>query len=103
MSGSIFKNYIVSEIYKKELSKNTHTNLYYLRTSNQNEVDLIIDRKSYREFIEIKSGKTFKLKMVQTIEKFLEPNDKGYLLYNGVEFPYKKNIEILNYKDYLKS
>jgi len=103
MSGSIFENYIVSEIYKKELSKNTHTNLYYLRTSNQDEVDLIIDRKSYREFIEIKFSKTFKLRMVQTIEKFLEPDDKGYLLYNGVEFPYKKNIEILNYKDYLKS
>ena len=49
MSGSIFENYIVSEIYKKELSKNTHTNLYYLRTSNQDEVDLIIYRKSYRE------------------------------------------------------
>jgi predicted AAA+ superfamily ATPase len=101
MSGSIFENYIVLEIYKKELANNTHSNLYYFRTSNQEEIDLIVDRKTHKELIEIKSSKSFKSKMISSIEKFLEPNDVGYLLFMGKEFQYKPNIKIWNYKDYL--
>jgi hypothetical protein len=101
MSGSIFENYIVLEIYKKELANNTYSKLYYFRTSNQEEIDLIVDRKTHKELIEIKSGKSFKLKMTSSIKKFLEPNDVGYLLFMGKEFQYKPNIKIWNYKDYL--
>jgi len=101
LCGNIFENYVVLEIYKKELSRNTHAALYYFRTSNQEEIDLIVDRKTSKDLIEVKPSKSFKLKMVSTIEKFLEPNDKGYLLFRGKEFPYKSDIRICNYKDYL--
>ncbi len=101
MSGSIFENYIILEIYKKELANNTHSNLYYFRTSNQEEIDLIVDRKTHKELIEIKFSKSFKPKMISSTEKFLEPNDTGYLLFRGKEFQYKPNIKIWNYKDYL--
>jgi hypothetical protein len=66
------------------------------------EIDLIIDRKQYKEMLEIKKTATFRPKMLQPIKEFMEANDKGYLLYNGKVYPYTKNIKIMNYKEYLK-
>ena len=55
MAGSIFENYIISEILKKEIHAKTNAELFYLRTSSMLEIDLIIDRKQYKEMIEIKN------------------------------------------------
>lgn len=101
MCGSIFENDIVAEIMKKELHKKTDAELYYLRTSNGFEVDLIVDRKNFKEFIEIKNSATFKPKMIEAVEQFMDKNDKGFLLYNGKEFPYLKNVSIIPYQNYL--
>ncbi len=100
MTGSIFENYIVSEVLKRELHRKTHAELFYIRTSHGAEVDLIIDRKTHKELIEIKSGETFKPMMVNALEEFMEKGDQGYLLYRGKEFPYDKRIRVMNYQDY---
>lgn len=100
MAGGIFENYLISEIHKREIANNTHSNLYYLRTSNKEEIDLIADRKHKKELFEIKFSKSFKIKMVETLSKFLEGSDKGYLLFRGKEFSYK-DIRVCNYADYL--
>jgi predicted AAA+ superfamily ATPase len=102
MAGRIFENYIISEILKKETHAKTNAELFYLRSSNMLEIDLIIDRKQYKEMLEIKKTATFRPKMLQPIKEFMEANDKGYLLYNGKVYPYTKNIKIMNYKEYLK-
>ncbi len=99
-SGSLFENYVVSEIMKKELHHNTHGNLYYLRTSNGEEIDLIVDRKSQKYFIEIKKSQSFKPAMIKTLEKFRSEKDKCYLLYQGINDQYK-DTNILNYQSYL--
>jgi uncharacterized protein len=110
--GALFENYLVSEIIKKETHANSHAELFYYRTSNGMEVDLIIDRKKYKELIEIKGGETFRPKMLEAVEQIIEPDDKGWLLYNGkekIEYPtaeHKENagtaiITVTNYKDYL--
>jgi len=101
MAGSLFENYVVLEILKKELHQKTNADLYYLRTTSKAEVDLIIDRKKYKEIIEIKKTSSFKTKMLDTVKDFLEPEDKGFLLYNGKKFQYSKNIRIENYAKYL--
>lgn len=101
MAGSIFENYLISEILKKEAHNKTHAELFYYRTNHGVEIDLIVDRKKTKELIEIKNAETFKPKMTQAIEEILTKDDKGYLLYNGKSFPYLQNIEIINYKDYL--
>lgn len=75
MAGSIFENHIVSEIIKKELHNKTLAEIYYLRTTNGIEIDLIIDRKRYKEFIEIKNSETFLPKMVKPMKDFLEETD----------------------------
>lgn len=102
MSGALFENYIVIECLKRELHRKTHSKLYFLRTSYGAEIDLIIDRRSYREMLEIKSGETFRPKMLKNVEEFIGENDHAYLVYKGKAQPYLDNIEILNYESYLE-
>lgn len=101
MTGQLFENYIITEIYKRELLDSKHKELCYYRTSHGEEIDLIIDRVQSKELIEIKSGYTFKPAMLKVIKSLLENGDKGYLLYNGENFPLDPKIKIINYCDYL--
>jgi len=103
MAGSLFENYIVSEILKKELHNKTMAEIYYLRTSNGVEVDLIIDRKNRKEFIEIKNSQTFTPRMLAAMNEFIEKDDKGYLIYRGENFAYSPPVKIINYQNYLSA
>ena len=40
--------------------------------------------------------------MADGIKQFLEPQDQGFLLYNGEDYSYKDNIKVINYTSYLK-
>ena len=102
MLGSLFENYVISDILKRELHNKSHAELYFYRTSNGEEIDLIIDRKQTRELIEIKAGETFSPKMTKEIEKLENKNTKGYLLYRGKTIPYLPGIRVLNYQEYLE-
>ena len=103
MAGALFENYVISEVLKRETHRKSHANLYYFRSNHGEEVDLIIDRKRQKEFIEIKKGETFKPKMTAHIENLKSENDRGYLVYSGKDQPYENNIEILNYAKFLES
>lgn len=102
MAGAIFENYIIAEIFKKELHQKTNAELFFLRTSNQVEIDLIIDRKQFKELIEIKKNSSFKSAMVKTLRQFTEEKDQAYLLYTGDFFQYANNITAMNYQRYLQ-
>lgn len=101
MSGALFENYVIAEILKKEMHDNTDASLYYYRTSNGVEVDLIVDRKQYREWIEIKKTATFHPRITNPIESLMSENDKGYLLFQGQETPYLPNVFVIPFEKYL--
>lgn len=101
MSGQIYENYVISEILKKEEHAQTHATLYYLRTRTGQEVDLIIDRKNTKEWIEIKKSATFRPKMIDTIRTFMGKEDTGLLLYNGESMRTMHHVQIKNFADYL--
>lgn len=102
MCGAIFENYIVAEIMKNHLHRKTDVELFYYRTSSGDEIDLIVDYKKRKDLIEIKHSSTSKTSMFETMKKIITADDNGYLLYNGKEFPYAKNIKAINYQDYLQ-
>ncbi len=102
LQGSLFENYVITEIYKKELHTRSSADLYYFRESNGNEIDLILDRKNGQEYFEIKSSHTFRSEMVRTLSQFKKKGEQGYLLYKGKELELYPDIKILNYKSYLK-
>jgi len=101
MAGNIFENYVISEIKKKLFHNADFSQMFYSRTSNDVEVDLIIEKPNHKEFIEIKKSATFRTGMIKPIEKIMNKNDIGYLLYEGGEFPYKDNIRIIKYSQYI--
>ncbi len=101
LTGNIFENYIVSEIKKRELHQVTHNEIYYLRTSSGEEVDVIIDQGQTKQWIEIKHSSTPKNSMVKPMQNFIGENDSGYLVYNGEAFKFTPQINAINYKDYL--
>jgi uncharacterized protein len=101
MAGAIFENYVITEIIKNERHHGHDCDFYYIRTSEKIEVDLIIDRKSSLDYIEIKKSGTFSPKMTSPIKKFITNQDRGFILYNGDRFPYHDNINIINYQDFL--
>lgn len=100
LGGPLFENYVISEIYKKELHSASDAQLYYLRTQTKMEIDLIVDRKSQRDFIEIKKTSTFRPNMIQTLTTYCEEKDQAYLLYQG-EKDYYQNVSIIPFGDYL--
>ncbi len=100
MSGAIFENHVMSEIFKKEKHAGSHANFYYYRTSNNVEIDLIVDRKHSKELIEIKFSQTAAPKMYRALSDLQQKDATSYLLYCGKAVPHQA-IKIMNYQDYL--
>jgi len=58
LRGSIFETLIVSELRKTSFNHGQRSHLFFWRDSNGNEVDIINDRGTQLQPIEIKSGQT---------------------------------------------
>ena len=100
--GNLFENYVVSEIYKRELHNRTGAELYYLRTSNGIEVDLIIDQKPKRRYIEIKASHTYRHEMTRSLLQTKNKGEEAFLLYRGKPVESTPDLKIINYISYLE-
>ncbi len=100
MAGAIFENYIVSEVIKKIKHGAVSAELFYFRTQDKAEIDLIVDYKSRREYIEIKKSSTYTVRMSKTLRSYPGESDQKIVLYNGETLKHG-DVEVLNYSDYL--
>ncbi len=101
LSGHLFENYIISDIVKRELHMATHNKMYYLRTQDKAEIDLIIDRKVNKTFIEIKKSATFNPKMIHALAHYAPPHSERLVLYNGDPYEHR-GIKIIPFSSYLQ-
>ncbi len=101
LAGSVFENYVVSEIKKKLLHSANFSQMYYYRTSNHVEVDLLIENGLSLNMVEIKNSRTFRPKMVKPMESILQKKDTGFLLYKGEIRPFTENLKIWPYQNFL--
>ncbi len=105
LTGNIFENFVISEIQKNLNNLNLPTKLYYWNENNKNEVDLIIDKGQKKDAIEIKIAQTFTSSFLTGITRFTEVAKKynitGKVIFTGKSTK-TKNIEILNWEEYLK-
>ena len=101
MAGSLFENYVISDIYKKILHTKSNAKLYYYRTQHGVEVDLIIDYKQYKTLIEIKHSETYHPRMIKPITSVYKQGDNAYLLYRGESLNVSSTVDIVNYQTYL--
>src|SRR3546814_10973845 len=61
--GSIFENWIITEVKKNRFNKGINEGLYFYRDSTQNEVDLLLEKEGEFLPVEIKSAKKIKSEM----------------------------------------
>ncbi|MFT8357738.1 ATP-binding protein [Bifidobacterium aquikefiri] len=68
--GNLFENAVVVEIIKQYYSLGKRPQLYFWRDSNQNEIDLVIEKGGKAQYaIEIKSTATFNPNAFSTLNK----------------------------------
>jgi len=84
--GSLFENFVISEVYKYIYNHNKSFRPYFYRDSNQVEVDLLLDTGGKLLLMEIKSSETFTpefLKNLRSISKVENIDQSGYVVYKG--------------------
>lgn len=87
MRGALFENFIVSELYKKNLFEGLNDNLYFWRDSNGLEVDIIEEKNLETFAYEIKACETMNrdfmvnLKKLQTLSGIKTENTN--IIYGG--------------------
>lgn len=101
LRGSIFENWVVSELHKYYYTLAQEPPLYFWRDQHGHEIDLIKDMGDVLFPIEIKSGTTFHRDWLKNIQWFnkLQNFSKSYVVYGGKEsFPHAE-AEIVSWSD----
>ena len=100
LRGSLYENFIISDIVKGALNRGIRPEIYFFRDSHGNEVDLLIREKGALTPVEIKSAGTFSADFIKGLERFrtLEVNrvTAGAVLYNGEQRFNVRDIRIFN-------
>lgn len=102
LAGSIFENYIIIEILKNIKHNCLNFELYYLRTQDKAEVDLIVDKKITKDFIEIKKTHSYTPRMSTSIKRYAGENDNKIILYNGDYYEHG-DVKVLPYYKYFEA
>ena len=69
LSGALFENYCVQETIKSFFNQGLSPKIFYLRTHNELEIDLLIERDNLLYPFEFKMTKTLNLGMTAPIER----------------------------------
>ncbi len=103
MRGHLFENLVVIEMLKRRLNEGKESNLYFYRDSNQNEVDILVDRQTSLEAMEVKSAMTFSPSFEKVLRKVTEwvklPVSKRTVVYTGSLEDRNGDIQLLNYQN----
>ncbi|MBM3254625.1 MAG: ATP-binding protein [Candidatus Omnitrophica bacterium] len=108
LAGALFENFVVQETVKHFFNKGIQPRLFYLRTHNNTEVDLLIERGVEVFPVEIKLTKTPSLIMARPIEKFrsnfkkLRINEGCVVALSSNNFKLSSNVSVFDMDSYLK-
>jgi uncharacterized protein len=97
MYGAIFENLVISEIKRNRSNKNQYGEMYYLRDSTGNEVDLVLEKEGKLIPVEIKSSdqkRSSDLKNLKWFQKLYRV--KGGMLINQSTENQELEDEIMN-------
>jgi predicted AAA+ superfamily ATPase len=87
MRGHIFENLMIAEAMKRFSHAGREAPLYFWRDQHGHEIDLVVDRSTFLECIEIKSSQTFHPNFTDQIKWLndLQGQTGGTILYSGAE------------------
>lgn len=108
MAGALFENYIIQETIKSYFNKGKRPNMYYLRTHNDVEIDLIIEKSMRIYPFEIKLSKSPNINMVKPMDRFKKIFSKLEIMTGGLiclcdsDVFLTKDIKAQSFNSYLK-
>ena len=110
MAGALFETFCVQETVKMLLNQGKRPEIYYIRTHNDLEIDLIIKGKNNNLYpFEIKFTKTPKISMALPIQRFkttfskLKIADGNIISLSEEQFPLTKSVSTLGLDKYLSN
>jgi len=99
--GSLFENFVISELLKYRFNKAKNNNLFFWRDNIGHEIDIIVEMNDKLLPVEIKSGKTITAEFFKGIIYWLKISGEhgGTVVYAG-ESDQKRtnNIEIISWR-----
>lgn len=107
LAGALFENFCVQETVKILFEKSSLHPLYYLRTSNGLEVDLLIEKDGVLYPIELKLSKTPRMTMAKPIELFKKlfyewhVGEGRIISLHEDSYPLTKEVSLQKFDDYL--
>jgi len=108
MAGMLFENFVVQETVKRFFNKGMRPNLFYVRTHNDLEIDLIIEKNLRLYPFEVKITRTPNLGMAGPIERFKNifsklNIDRGRIVsLSESDYPLTKDVSVIGVDSYLK-
>jgi len=99
--GSIFENWVISEIKKSFHHLGMEAPLYFWRDQHGHEVDLVVDQGKFLFCVEIKSGQTFQtdfLKSIFWLNK-LQNRNNGACIYGGEKSFQIEDVTVRSWTD----
>ncbi len=107
MSGALFENLVISETLKFLNNHGLYNSIYFIRTSNHQEIDLLIKTGDKIYPFEIKITKTPKASMVKSIDNIRDLFPKMNIQKANIVcmvdkgFPITKDANVINLQEYL--
>lgn len=98
LAGSLFENFVVTELIKERYNHGEYSPVYFWRDSVGHEIDIILERASQLFPIEIKSGKTITAEYFKNLSYWLNLSGQngGTVIYSGKESQQRSGgIEVL--------
>ena len=105
LRGNLFENLVVSDILKKKLNQDAEGELFFFRTNDGTEVDLLRQTPDGLQPIEIKSSTTWSASLSDGLRKFLTlmPSSiRPTIVYGGKSYPSTSgNVSATNFLDFV--
>lgn len=101
--GNLFENMMVVDLLKQRFNQGLPADMYYMRTSNGVEVDVVQERDGKLDLYEIKSGATFNKEMAKNLLALQpvlgEEVGRQAVIYAGGSASLIEGVQYKNFKD----
>ncbi len=100
--GSLFENFVISELLKRRYNQGLASNLYFWRNNTGEEVDVLIEHGEMLMPVEIKSGQTFTSDFLTGLNKWARyAADKAlpaHLVYGGDDNMTRSGVSVHSWR-----
>ncbi len=101
--GALFETWVVSELYKQRLNLGKPLDLWFWRDSSGTEVDVLIERASGLQPVEIKSGSTWASDWADSLRKWhkfaLPEGQNPTIIYGGESSHERQDHRLCGWRD----